>query len=40
LFGGDHTGLFDELAFFSQSLSAAEVVELFTLPSGLTALRK
>jgi hypothetical protein len=40
MIGLNYTGLIDELAFFNRSLTAAEVEELFTLPSGITPLRK
>jgi hypothetical protein len=40
MLGLNYTGLFDELAFFNRPLTAAEVENIFALPSGMTALRK
>lgn len=40
MIGLNYTGLFDELAFFNRQLTAAEVVELYALPGGLTPLRE
>ena len=40
MLGISYTGLFDELAFFNRTLTAAEVGQLFALPGGVTALRQ
>lgn len=40
MLGLNYTGLFDELAFFNRALTAAEVEELFSLPGGMSAIRK
>ncbi len=40
MIGINYTGLFDELAFFNRSLTAAEVEQLMKLPGGVTALRR
>ncbi len=38
MLGISYTGLFDELAFFNRSLTAAEVGQLFALPGGVATL--
>ena len=40
MLGISYTGLFDELAFFNRSLTAAEVEQLFALPGGVTTLHQ
>jgi hypothetical protein len=40
MIGLNYTGLFDELAFFNRALTAAEVEDIFALPSGISALRE
>ena len=40
MLGISYTGLFDELAFFNRSLTAAEVGQLFALPGGVTTLHQ
>ena len=40
MLGISYTGLFDELAFFNRSLTAAEVGQLSALPGGVTALHR
>ena len=40
MLGISYTGLFDELAFFNRSLTAAEVGQLFALPGGVATLHR